>query len=240
MSESPQASADRHGEGLQSVSFGEIRLQPGTRIQLVLSRQGGEQAHFTTVIGYQRDEYLIVKLPVRNRAVVPIEADESVRIRLFSGVHLYDFRATVLRVFRAPVNYVHLSFPDDIRATPIRMAPRVRADLPARVTLGDGQQIEALIADISAHGAQIQAVAPQAIAADGDRLRMSFTLRVGVEEREHEVTVEGAVRKLKASAGGDESLQSYGIQFGDLDDADSLSLQNFILRRIIEDQDSIV
>jgi len=99
MSESSRA--DPNPDGLQSVGFGEIRLQPGSRVQLVLTRQGGEQSHFTTVVGFVRDEYLILKSPVRRQAPIPIEVDEPLRVRLFSGIHLYEFRCSVLRVLSA-------------------------------------------------------------------------------------------------------------------------------------------
>lgn len=238
----PTNEASTTPEGLQSAGFNELRLQPGSRVQLVLAGQGGEQAHFTTVVGFVRDEYLIVRLPQRRQAPVPIRVDDSLRVRLFSGIHLYEFRCNVLRVFEPPVDYMHVSFPDDIRVTPVRMAPRVRAELPAQLALADGSRHEGLLADISSQGAQLQVVGDRPVAEDGGRLRVSFALRVGVDEREHTVETECVARVLKpfrADDGG-EQLQAYGLQFGQLDADDSLALQNFILRRMIEDQDSVV
>lgn len=241
MSDSPRAETP-HPDGLQSVGFNEIRLQPGSRVQLVLNRQGGEQAHFTTVVGFARDEYLILKLPVRKQAPVPVETGETLRVRLFSGVHLYEFRCSVLRSFDAPVDYIHVSFPDDIRVTPVRMAPRVRAELPAQVVLADGSRHDGLLADLSAQGAQLQVVADEALIADGSRVRLAFTLQVGIDEHDHEIVTDCTVRLLKPfrPVGSEEHLQAYGLQFGELDAAASLALQNFILRRMIEDQDSVV
>lgn len=241
MSDSPNA-ASTNPDGLQSVGFNEIRLQPGSRVQLVLAGQGGEQAHFTTVVGFVRDEYLILKLPVRKQAPIAIEVDDGLRVRLFSGIHLYEFRCSVLRIFAAPVDYMHVSFPDDIRVTPVRMAPRVRAELPAQLVLADGSRQEGLLADLSAQGAQLQVVAEQPVVEDGGRLRVGFTLRVGVDEREHTIETDCVARVLKPfrPAGSSEQLQAYGLQFGALDAAASLALQNFILRRMIEDQDSVV
>jgi len=241
MSDSPSVDTF-NSDSLQSVGFNEIRLQPGSRVQLVLNRQGGEQAHFTTVVGFLRDEYLILRLPVRKQAPVALETGESLRVRLFSGIHLYEFRCSVLRVFEAPVDYVHVTFPDDIRVTPVRMAPRVRAELPTQVRLADGRRHDGLLADLSAQGAQLQVVAEQPLIEDGGRVRVAFTLRVGVDEREHAIEVDCVARVLKPfrSAGNDEHLQAYGLQFGELDAAASLALQNFILRRMIEDQDSVV
>lgn len=241
MSESPNAPS-MTPEGLQSAGFNELRLQPGSRVQLVLSGQDGEQAHFTTVVGFARDEYLILKLPQRRQAPILLQVGDGLRVRLFSGIHLYEFRCNVLRVFEAPVDYMHVSFPDDIRVTPVRMAPRVRAELPAQVVLPDGSRHEGLLADISSQGAQLQLVAESPVLEDGGRVRVSFGLRVGVDEREHTVETECVARALKAfrPSDGGEQLQAYGLQFGELDAAASLALQNFILRRMIEDQDSVV
>ncbi len=241
MSDSPNA-ASTTPDGLQSAGFHELRLQPGSRVQLVLAGQGGEQAHFTTVVGFVRDEYLIIRLPQRKQAPVPFEAGDGLRVRLFSGIHLYEFRCSVLRVFEPPVDYMHVSFPDDIRVTPVRMAPRVRAELPAQLELPDGGRHEGLLADISSQGAQLQVVGAKPVVEDGGRLRVSFALRVGVDEREHIVETDCVARVLKPfrPADGGEQLQAYGLQVGELDAAASLALQNFILRRMIEDQDSVV
>jgi c-di-GMP-binding flagellar brake protein YcgR len=241
MSDSPNA-ASTTPDGLQSAGFNELRLQPGSRVQLVLAGQGGEHAHFTTVVGFLRGEYLILKLPQRKQGPIAIAAGDSLRVRLFSGIHLYEFRCGVLRVFEPPVDYMHVSFPDDIRVTPVRMAPRVRAELPAQLVLPDGSRHEGLLADISSRGAQLQLVADGPVVEDGARVRVAFSLRAGVDEREHAVEAECVARTLKplrpADAG--ERLQAYGLQFGELDAASSLALQNFILRRMIEDQDSVV
>lgn len=224
--------------GLQSASFGEIRLQPGSRVQLVLTRDDADEDCFTTVLGFARDEFLILRRP----AAAVITTGQQLRVRVFSGIHLYEFAGRVLAVFDAPADYFHLSFPDDIRVTPVRMAPRVRAELPARVILADGRTHEGLLADISAQGAQLQVLGKHPLVADGGHLRISFTVKVGIDEHDHLVETDCTARLLQSlpSPAGDGELQTWGLHFGELEAGASLALQNFILRRMIEDQDAIV
>lgn len=227
---------------VQSVGFNELRLQVGTRVQIVPARDGDETAQFTTVVGFVRDDYLILKQPPHGPGQPALREGELLRVRLFSGVHLYEFRCEVLRRFEPPVDYMHVSFPDDIRVTPVRMAPRVRAELPVEVTLADGTTHEGLLADLSARGAQLQMVAPDMLARAGEQVRIAFTVRVGVDEHDQRISVAGTAHPLRVSCpdSGSEQFQAYGLEFGALDAAASLALQNFILRRMIEDQDAVV
>ncbi|MCP5265801.1 MAG: flagellar brake protein [Burkholderiaceae bacterium] len=224
---------------IEKVGFDELRLQVGTRLQMVLDREGRERAFFTSVVGYAIDEYLIVRIPTHHRIPVELSEGETVRIRLFSGVHLYDFRCRVLQLF--PNFYLHLSFPTDIRSTPVRNAPRVRADIAAEVLRANDRIDMARIVDISIHGAGIL-LDPQAKAlADGDRFELRFTLKVGVDDRDHLVAVGAealAVRPGGPDAGSTPG-QVCGARFGPLSDGDSLCLQNFILRQLIEGQENL-
>jgi hypothetical protein len=110
-----------------------MNLQVGIRLQFITYRRIKPMQYFSTLIGYVRDEYLIVKLPMENGMPVGLVEGERVTIRVFSGVNVCSFACTVERVFDRPLYYVHLSFPDAIQGTSLRTAMRVKVDMPAQV-----------------------------------------------------------------------------------------------------------
>ena len=101
---------------LQDFEFEAMNLQVGGRIQFITHRTIKPIQHFSTLIGYVKDEYLIVRIPMENGGAIMLNEGDKLTIRVFSGVTVCAFSCSVLRVFGRPLNYVHLSFPDAIQA----------------------------------------------------------------------------------------------------------------------------
>jgi c-di-GMP-binding flagellar brake protein YcgR len=95
----------------QEYEFEAMNLQVGGRLQFITHRQVKPVQHFSTLIGYIKDEYLIVKIPMENGAPIALTEGERLTIRVFSGINVCSFACTVERVFPRPLLYVHLSFP---------------------------------------------------------------------------------------------------------------------------------
>ena len=119
---------------LQDFDFEAMNLQVGGRIQFITHRTIKPIQHFSTVIGYVKDEYLIVKIPMENGGAIVLNEGDKLTIRVFSGVTVCSFSCSVLRIFSRPLNYVHLSFPDAIQGTSLRTALRVIVELPSQLS----------------------------------------------------------------------------------------------------------
>src|SRR5438067_9073787 len=115
----------------QEFTFESLNMQVGVRLQFMTHRRVKPVPYFSTLIGYIKDEYIIVKIPTENGVPIPLTEGERVTIRVFSGVNVCSFACTVERIFARPLLYVHLSSPTSIQGTSLRRAMRAQLDLPA-------------------------------------------------------------------------------------------------------------
>lgn len=140
---------------LQDFEFEAMNLQVGGRIQFITHRTIKPIQHFSTLIGYVKDEYLIVRIPMENGGAIMLNEGDKLTIRVFSGVTVCAFSCSVLRIFGRPLNYVHLSFPDAIQGTSLRTAMRVKVEIPAQLSYREVAAVPVFIVNLSVSGALI-------------------------------------------------------------------------------------
>jgi c-di-GMP-binding flagellar brake protein YcgR len=225
----------------QEFGFDSLNLQVGVRLQFITYRRIKPVQYFSTLIGYVRDEYLIVKLPMENGTPVGLVDGERVTIRVFSGMNVCSFACTVQRVFDRPLHYVHLSFPDSIQGTSLRTAMRVKVDIAAQVlpARGDGAAVECTLTNISVSGARIES--PRSLPEDGGDVVVEFSLPSPLGDGEMRVRTRAAVRNVNALRREDGTeMFAYGVQFLDLDQVHHTMLQNLTYEVLLSDRQNIV
>lgn len=235
-------SAQAHELKPQEFEFDTLNLQVGIRLQLITHRRVKPVPHFSTLIGYVRDEYLIVKIPLEDGVPIGLTEGERVTIRVFSGVNVCSFACSVERVFGRPLNYVHLSFPTSIQGTSLRGAMRVRADLPVRVagTKHGMAPMACLLANISVTGARIDSSQP--LPPQEDIVDLQFALTVPPDNKETQVRTRANIKNLAVGkpTDGRAEMYSYGVQFLDLDPVHYTLLQNMTYEALLADRGKIV
>ena len=226
----------------QEFEFETMNLQVGVRLQVMTHRHLKPAQYFSTLIGYVKDEYLIIKIPTENGAPIAMTEGDRLTIRVFSGVNVCSFACSVERVFPRPLNYVHLSFPTAIQGTSLRGAMRVKADIPARVSKvgGAASPIACTLANVSVTGARIDSRYP--LPADSEVLTLAFTLATPPTNEEVPVETLAAVRNMTVSrpAPDKPDVYSYGVQFVDLDPVHYTLLQNMTYEALLADRLKIV
>lgn len=226
----------------QEYEFETLNLQVGVRLQLITHRRLKPVQHFSTLIGYVRDEYLILKLPFEDGAPIGLTEGERVTVRVFSGVNVCSFACSVQRVFGRPLFYVHLSFPTSIQGTSLRGAMRVRADLPVRVSSlrNSVAPMQCLLANVSVSGARIDSAQP--LPQDENVVDLQFALVAPPSNHETQVSTRATIRNLAVArpADGQRELYSYGVQFTDLDPVHYTLLQNMTYEALLADRAKIV
>lgn len=226
----------------QAFPFDSMNLQVGVRLQFVTYRRIKPVQYFSTLIGYLKDEYLIVKVPMEHGVPVGLVEGERVTIRVFSGVNVCSFACTVERVFDRPLLYVHLSFPDTIQGTSLRAAMRVRVDIPARVLPAQpgAAALECALTNISVSGARIESSC--SLPEDGGEIVLEFGLTSPMDEQEVRVRTKAAVRNVSAlrREADDVEIFTYGVQFLDLDPVHYTLLQNLTYEVLLADRQKIV
>lgn len=226
----------------QKFEFDALNLQVGIRLQLITHRRVKPVQHFSTLIGYVRDEYLIVRIPFEEGVPIGLNEGERVTIRVFSGVSVCSFASTVERVFGRPIFYVHLTFPTLIEGTSLRGAMRVRAGIPVRIVsveLG-GAPFECLLANVSVTGARIDS--PQPLPPNQDFVDLEFTLAAGPGNTDTVVRTRAGIKNLAVAkpAAGQLETYSYGVQFLNLEPAHYTLLQNMTYEALLANRGNIV
>jgi len=224
----------------QEYEFEAMNLQVGGRLQFITHRQVKPVQHFSTLIGWVKDEYLIVKIPMEHGAPIPLVEGERLTIRVFSGVNVCSFACTVERVFARPLLYVHLSFPASIQGTSLRTAMRVKVDIPAQVTgARSGAPVNCYLVNLSVAGALIES--PRKLPSD-DEVMLQFTLVAPPGNHEVTVRTRAAIRNVNTvkPTPDQHEVFTYGVQFLDLDPVHYTLLQNLTYEALLADRQKIV
>jgi len=223
----------------EDIDFETMNLQVGTRLQFITHRRIKPVQHFSCLIGYLKDEYIILKIPMENGAPIALAEGERLTIRVFSGIKVCSFACTVERIFMRPLFYVHVSFPKFVQGTSLRTAMRVKADLPARIG-GEGHDglQDCTIVNLSVSGALIESKSrlPQ----DEEALMLAFALKAPPDNQEVRVATRAAIRNVNVVQVGDGEVFTYGLQFTALDPVHYTLLQNMTYEALLADRQKIV
>lgn len=218
--------------GAHRARFGDLNVRVGARIQLVVSAFGRRSQLASTLLGYAEPEYLIVRTPAEGGLAVRLQNGESLDVRLFTGTHVVEFRTSLLRQFSAPISYWHLSYPQDVRVTTLRAAPRTRVDLAAQANRDGAAAVPVRLTDLSALGAKV--LAPEPLGERGQTLELAFDIPRGPQGAAAKIAVAATIRGIKPLAAAGDAPPSYahGLQFENLGESDQVLLQNFVLQKL--------
>ena len=224
----------------QEYEFEQMNLQVGGRIQFITHRTIKPIQHFSTVIGWVKDEYMIVKVPFENGGPIALNDGDKLTIRVFSGVNVCSFSCTVQRIFLRPLYYVHLSFPTIIQGTSLRTAMRVKVDIPAQLSWAEGN-VSVFLVNLSVSGALIESA--KKLPEDEPSVGLSFYLIAQPGNRQVRVSPNATIRNInvvKPASADKEEVFTYGVQFIDLDPMHYTMLQNLTYEALIADRQKIV
>jgi c-di-GMP-binding flagellar brake protein YcgR len=226
----------------QEFEFEAMNLQVGVRLQFLTHRGIKPVQHFSTLIGWAKDEYMIVKIPMENGAPIPLLEGEKITIRVFSGVTVCSFPCTIQRIFPRPLNYVHVSFPESIQGTSLRAAMRVKVDIPAQMSSlrAYATPMNVFIVNLSVSGALVES--PRKLAPGEEAIKLSFTLIQQPGNIQVIVTTKASIKNVNTVKNPDTGVEltTYGVAFVDLEPVHHALLQNMTYEALIADRQKIV
>ncbi|MDB5918861.1 MAG: hypothetical protein JWR40_3095 [Massilia sp.] len=227
---------------VREFDFEAMNLQVGGRLQFITHRGFKPAQHFSTLIGYVKDEYMIVKIPTDNGAPISLTEGEKLTIRVFSGVTVCSFDCTVERVFGRPLLYVHITFPRSIQGTSLRGAMRVKADIAAEVTGArpGSAALACTLVNLSVTGALVES--KHKLAQDGEVVTLAFQLVAQPGNYQVDVVTRASIRNVNVvkPASALSEVFTYGVQFVDLDPNHYALVQNMTYEALIADRQKIV
>lgn len=235
-------------EARQSYTFDDIKLKVGDKLNIELpadydfrlKHQPPNERFLVKVIGFLKGVSLLVTAP--NTTDAQLMAGKKIIVRSFSGQNAFGFSCAIGRICKDPFKYLHLAFPDHIEGIVVRKAPRVKTRIIASVQDGKSgteDQVSALISDISANGASLDAKQP--LGDKGDILNMTF--RVPLHNIDAQLSVKGAIRAMFSGDTADTSNSSlirHGIEFQELQPNDCVILQSMVYQQMIENPHKLV
>lgn len=236
----PEQAVENKSE--EVFTFDDIKLKVEDRLQLEPPPHLVRERFLVKVIGFLRGVSLLVTAPITaNGLRLHLLENEQVVMRSFSGQNAFAFACTVIRLNKTPSEYLHLSFPENIQGVIIRKAPRVKTHIIAAVQreAGEKEQTSALISDVSANGASLDA--KQQLGYKGDILHLA--LRVHLHNIEALLSVKGVIRSVSNGDTSDASkspLIHHGIEFQDMQANDQIIMQSMIYQQMIENPHKLI
>lgn len=224
------------------VGFETLQLQVGTRLQLNVTRDLKHIQLFSNVIGWVKNEYLLLQIPMEGAQPFPLREGDRLTVRVFSGVQVCWFHTTVLRTFMQPYRYMHVAFPREISGRQLRSALRVRVEVPATMKVqGLTSGLKAKMRNASVVGAALESA--EGIPDEVDTIDLRFVLHPADGVPEMQVETKAVIRNRSFSVSNDPShpfLYSYGVQFIELGATQKLALQNLIYATLMMDRQKMV
>ena len=242
----PTGEAASNGNGLggqeASFTFEEMKLKVGDRLQIQPPARFAMDRVIVRMIGYVSGLSVLVTAPreANGLRLQLVEGDDLV-VRVFTSQNAFGFSATVDKLVKIPFEYLHLSFPREVRGVLIRKAPRVKTRLVCSVTSEETgeQHVSGILVNISAKGALLASRSP--IGQKGGTIRVAF--RVNLHSIETLLSITAIVRAQfvdESSASSKSHLINHGLEFINLQPNDTLILQSMIYQQMIEQPQTVL
>lgn len=187
----------------------------------------GAPMHPCRLIGFAPNEAFFVTTPYVDGRPIDITPGENVEIVAIASQAVYRFVCTVHALSHAPLDYLVLSKPANLRRLRERRSIRVRAQFPVRYGIGEegaGYDGVALARGISALGLSVSAA--WALGKVGERLRVAFQLRSGDNDTAIETTA--VIRNVQAETGAQATL---GLELDRLTPAERMAMKVYVFDR---------
>lgn len=221
------------------IDFEDMNLQVGVRLQIMVKAASTPAVLYTTLIGFVLDDYLLLQVPQEEGKALPVSAGSEVAIRVFSGVSVFTFDATVEAVVDKPRAFMVLSFPQEIRKVGLRKAVRVKANIPVHI-LNPVDRVavkEATLSDISLSGALVSTSSP--LGGAGDTIHIEFAIKAHPHNQNVQINTSASIRSVQQAVGSAPdggsfyTVYTYGINFLDIDAAHQTILQNYVYETLL-------
>ncbi len=222
--------------------FEAMNLKIGDRMQLQLPELLSSDRVIVRLIGYVNNLSLLVTMPREaNGLRFGLLENDNLVVRVFTSQNAFGFSATVSKIIKVPFEYLHLTFPDEVKGVVIRKAPRVRTKIICSVTTdASGEQsLSGMLVNLSANGALLDS--RRAVAEKGNTVKLSF--RITLHTVDAMLTVDAIVRAQFAdetSGNASSGMIHHGLEFVDLQPNDSLILQSMIYQQMIEQPKTVL
>lgn len=217
-----------------TLPFDQVKLMPGDALQMQPLLEGQTDRYTVRIIGIMAGKSVLVTAPVLDGRLLFIRDGQTFLIRVFSGLNVCAFKAKVLKSQLTPFPYLHLSYPDEVKAMLIRKAMRAPTDVIVAVHEEEGgrQTAAGRMVDISVGGARI--LSSQPLGEKGAQIHLSF--KVKLADMEEYVKTPAVIRSLGEEEDERGRRQTAtGVQFGELNQSQRLIIMNLVYQHLLKE-----
>lgn len=199
--------------------FSDMGLRVGQPLQLLITGAVSSK-HYTRLIGYVDQEFMMLKVPQDQGRPVPFLEGQKLQIRVFSGVSLYQFESQVLALLHTPRNTMLMSPPLQLQETRMRAHARVKTQLPVHIRRAPAVASGSTgfhLEDLSGGGAAMSG--PQALGKAGDTVHVAISFHLSSTGDDETVELTGRIQSLGTHPpqSGRKTSHLHGIQFDTTD-----------------------
>jgi hypothetical protein len=205
-----------------AVGMDEVRWNIGE--PLSLQPHDNSMLRYTVrLIGFVKNKTVMVTAPMFDGKFGFIRDGQTFTVRSFSGKKAYVFMAAAVKSVHAPFPYLHLTYPQEVRATLLRKGSRATVKLIAAVSLGQPARIASTkLIDLSVAGAS--GVSRLPFGAKGEQGLLKFKLQVA--DHSAVLNLKTVLRSVTLSDSGD--AWNHGFEFLDVAVEQRMILSAFV------------
>ena len=218
----------------ETLDLNAMKLTPGDSLHLQPLLEGQEERWTVRVIGQLNGKSLLVTAPLVDGKLIFIKDGQTYLVRAFSGLNVCAFKTRVLKSQLQPFPYLHLAWPEVVKAMRIRKTMRAPSSIIVAVHESeDGRQTGAgKIIDISVGGAKV--FSPMSLGHLGDSLWLSFKVRLG--DMEEYVKTHAVIRYVGEETDEQGKLmKAFGVQFDALSQPQRLIIMNHVYQHLLKE-----
>lgn len=197
----------------------DLNLRIGQTVQLI-THGPQPRKYYAPLIGFVEREFIMLRVPLENGWAVQFNEGQSLNVRVFCGVSLFEFESRLQTLLLNPRNYMLLGCPVSIRETRLRSHERAKCALPVRIldapaalASGSGFQFQ----DLSGGGAAL--VGPQPLGESGQHVRLQLDFHLTATDSQEQVTMEADIQSVQPvrNASGQITAYHHGIRFAQVE-----------------------
>jgi hypothetical protein len=227
-SETPSTTA---GQELRETDFAGIHLRAGETL-IVQPLSGFEAEPFSvSYIGAHGKLSFLTSLPRVGEKGKWVTPGNPFKFRVVHGKYVYAFTARSLRAHSRPYPYAHFSVPESVKYRQVRQSHRLETRLPVEIRRGDGSHAQAVMRDISEHGARLEMTEALGELAEVVTLTLPIMLPHVVRSIVVTATLCNCGDTDRSASTG---RFDYGVSFSLSSEDDQVVLQHFIDHSLVE------
>lgn len=204
-----------------ALRLSNLELRIGQTVQLI-THGPHPSKYYTRLIGHADPHFLMLRVPLENGWAVTLKEGQSLDVRVFCGVSLYEFESRLETLLLNPRNYMLLSCPSAIHETRLRSHERVQCNLPVRIALAPAPRAGGIeegfrFQDLSGSGAAL--VGPLMLGEPDQSLRVELTFELAATGTQEQLVMGADLQSVQPlrDAAGKISGYLHGIRFHEVE-----------------------